>query len=147
MEFIPQKMVGLKGETLSVLFSDLNQDGKVDLFVANDREIPDMYYEGIENTFLKLLKKSSKISSTPMNTMSIETADFNNDLLLDLFSVDMNFRNEKQKPYCDSIDNLRLKSSCLVSQLVSLPAEIQFGPADDHFVPMQQYLPPYSIVH
>ncbi|MEC7965297.1 MAG: FG-GAP-like repeat-containing protein, partial [Pseudomonadota bacterium] len=37
---------GLPGETLSILFSDLDRDGAADLLVGNDFDIPDYFYRG-----------------------------------------------------------------------------------------------------
>lgn len=102
----------LPGETLSILLSDIDQDDYLDLMVANDREYPDHYYKGSKSGF-QVHSGANGLPVTPLNNMSIESADFNNDLRLDLFSVDMSFGISKQADYCavltDQIDQKNCK--------------------------------------
>ena len=47
--------------------------------------------------------------------MSIETADFNNDLLLDIFSTDMHVEDTRIKQnYCEPIQEMRVSSESVV---------------------------------
>ncbi|MEC7184097.1 MAG: VCBS repeat-containing protein, partial [Bdellovibrionota bacterium] len=104
----------LKGETLSTLLTDINQDGKVDLFTGNDFSIPDGLYLGQDKGKFQKIKKSDKIIPLISKfTMSFDSADINNDLHLDLFSAEMAFvGNKKDDNYCDSIKNKFAKSKC-----------------------------------
>jgi len=76
------------GFGLGVSIGDLNQDGWPDIYVANDYIEQDyLYYNNTDGTFTEALKTSLKhISNFSMGT---EIADFNNDGLLDIMSLDM----------------------------------------------------------
>ena len=74
------------GNTLTSLLSDINQDGLLDLMVGNDFEIPDRFYANIQGErFDQIIRKHELIPGSPILNMSIDTADFNNDLLLDVY--------------------------------------------------------------
>jgi len=95
--FTVQPLPGLPGETLSLLLSDLNQDGWLDLLVGNDFDEPDSYFWGQANaTWLAWPKDSLK--STTTTTMSIDSADINNDLLLDTYHAQIS-RNPASPPF------------------------------------------------
>lgn len=73
---------------LSATASDINGDGLVDIYVANDYEEPDFLYinrgDGtFDNTAHVSLKHMSNFS------MGADIADFNNDGYLDIFTCDM----------------------------------------------------------
>ncbi len=73
---------------LSTTASDLNGDGLVDLYVANDYEEPDFFYINRGNgTFADAAHLSLKHMSN--FSMGVDIADFNNDSYLDMFSSDM----------------------------------------------------------
>jgi len=74
------------GDTHSILLSDFNQDHHLDLIVGNDFRPPDAYYSGNGKGEFKLIKrKDGIIPVTTDTTMSIDTADYNNDLRLDIY--------------------------------------------------------------
>jgi len=98
---------GVKGETLSVLFSDFTADNTTDLIVTNDNQAPDLYYRN-----LKRIPINDVIPSTSLTTMSVDTADFNNDLLLDIFTADMSFGEGETSSYCDAISQAKQKTLC-----------------------------------
>ncbi len=99
----------ITGETLSILFSDVDQNGVTDLLVGNDYKEPDMYYfDFFEH---KTPDKRSKIKHTAASTMSIDTGDINNDLHLDLFLADMSFKKNSVN-YCDSIKDAEAYKKC-----------------------------------
>jgi hypothetical protein len=73
------------GETMASLVSDINGDGRLDLYESNDFIIPDYLYFGTVDRKLKRLKAPGiKQFATPFFSMSVDTADINNDLRLDL---------------------------------------------------------------
>ncbi len=111
--FSVQTASALQGDTLSILLSDFNQDDHVDLMVGNDREYPDQYYLTTKNQ-PKWQKSNHRdvIPGSSLNTMGIETADFNNDLLLDLFSTDMSFSTGSDKHYCDLLLDKTEQARC-----------------------------------
>ncbi len=76
----------VEGNTLSSLISDINHDGKMDLMVGNDFEVPDRFYINIDgNRFGQISSKQNLIPGSPELNMSIDTADYNNDLKLDIY--------------------------------------------------------------
>ncbi len=73
---------------LSTTASDLNGDGLVDIYVANDYEEPDFFYVNRgDGTFSNAAHVSLKHMSN--FSMGVDLADFNNDGDIDMFSSDM----------------------------------------------------------
>lgn len=89
------------GQTLSVLLTDLNGDREIDIVVGNDRQVPDIFYMGTGGGSFAYPPRGM-IPETSLNTMSYESADFNNDLKLDLFSTDMRFDQSGRTSYCEA---------------------------------------------
>ncbi|WP_162623274.1 FG-GAP-like repeat-containing protein [Confluentibacter sediminis] len=83
----------------AVTVGDFNKDGYPDIAVANDFDAPDVIYINQGN---KTFKNTSNTAykHTSYYSMGIDAADLNNDLLLDLYTVDM-----------VANDNFRLKSN------------------------------------
>ncbi|MBT8245053.1 MAG: VCBS repeat-containing protein [Winogradskyella sp.] len=73
---------------LSVSASDFNNDGWVDLYIANDYDAPDfMYYNSGDGTFRNVINEELKhITQLSMGT---DTGDINNDGFIDLMTTDM----------------------------------------------------------
>lgn len=78
-QFKSETLAGPEGETLTLLFTDLNQDGWPDLYVGNDFDEPDrVYFNGYGQ--LKPVKAAdSGIQRTPTTTMSADSGDIDND--------------------------------------------------------------------
>ena len=86
LEFKSQILDGIPGQTHSVLLSDINADGIPDLIIGNDYRVADTYYHGsLSKGFKKIRQQDGIIPLTTQNTMSIDTADFNNDLIPDIY--------------------------------------------------------------
>jgi len=76
------------GLSLGVMTTDFNQDGYPDIYVSNDFNVPDYYYQNNgDGTFSELLKSATR--HTSMFGMGVDAADINNDGLMDLGQVDM----------------------------------------------------------
>ncbi len=73
---------------LSVNASDFNNDGWIDLYIANDYSEPDfLYYNNGDGTFKNVTKE--KLKHITQLSMGSDAADINNDGFLDLISTDM----------------------------------------------------------
>ncbi|MFD0998566.1 VCBS repeat-containing protein [Ohtaekwangia kribbensis] len=73
---------------LSVNISDVNQDGWPDIYTTSDYSEHDCYYVNNKNgTFTQALQKS--FSHISKFSMGADIADFNNDALPDVFTLDM----------------------------------------------------------
>ena len=81
---------GIKGNyfTLSATWWDYDSDGDPDIYVSNDFTGPDMLYKNNGNGVFKDTIFSS-IPHTPWFSMGSDSADVNNDGLIDLFATDM----------------------------------------------------------
>ncbi|GGD17272.1 VCBS repeat-containing protein [Hyunsoonleella pacifica] len=73
---------------LSVNATDFNNDGWMDLYVANDYAEPDfMYYNNGDGTFTNVIH--DKLKHITQYSMGSDTGDINNDGLIDLLTTDM----------------------------------------------------------
>ena len=81
---------------LSVTASDLNNDGWIDIYITNDYSEPDLLYlnDG-DGTFTESIKKTTK--HIPAFGMGADIADFNNDLLADIYALDMMPEDNRRK--------------------------------------------------
>lgn len=92
-KFINQtKVLGIQSSTLSyglaVGISDVNQDGWPDFYVSNDYTIPDyLYINQAGKSFVNTI--NSSIGHTSHFSMGNDIADVNNDLMPDIFTLDM----------------------------------------------------------
>ena len=75
----------ITGDTLTVLFSDFDNDGSSDMIIGNDYQEPDIFYRGAAGDGFKEISAGEVIPSSPLATMSIDTADIDNDLDFDMF--------------------------------------------------------------
>jgi uncharacterized membrane protein YraQ (UPF0718 family) len=108
-----EKLNEVKGESNSLLLADINGDNLTDLLIGNDRLVPDKYYfnQG-KGVFKPISVASNIVPMTSMFTMSIDAADFNNDLKADLFSTDMTFARSSRDNYCSAIQEIDARNHC-----------------------------------
>ena len=79
---------GVEGYGLGVVASDVNLDGCIDLFIANDFQENDfLYMNNCDGTFTESIAKS--MGHTSQFSMGVDAADFNNDGWPDLIVLDM----------------------------------------------------------
>lgn len=79
---------GANNFSLNVSVGDINGDGYPDMYVTNDYEEQDFLYLNNKNgTFTEVAKKA--FGHISRNTMGTDLADYNNDLMPDLISLDM----------------------------------------------------------
>jgi hypothetical protein len=72
------------GETMASLISDINGDGFLDLYENNDFVVPDYLFFGSKDGLRRLKAPGVTGFPTPYFSMSVDTADINNDLRMDL---------------------------------------------------------------
>ena len=84
-QFRQNAMDEIYGATLAVLLSDFDNDGLADLIIGNDYMEPDIHYRGSSQGAFKPLQAGGIIPVSTLATMSIDTADIDNDLDLDIF--------------------------------------------------------------
>ncbi len=116
-------LTGLPGETLTMLFSDVNVDGTLDLLVGNDFELPDYVYLGDGTGHLKpITREQNLIPHTTNTTMAIKAADLHNDGTPEMYFAQIAGRSSgvserlKMQPlrhYCDAVENAKAKAICL----------------------------------
>jgi len=109
-----------EGFGLSCTAGDVNNDGWLDLYIANDFEEPDHLYLNNKNgTFTDVTKKAMK--HTALFSMGNDIADFNNDDYLDIYSVDMlpenhvrrNTQFETMSSFSMAFDSSQMIKNCL----------------------------------
>ena len=87
-EFQIKPVPGIEGQTLSTLFTDFNNDSYLDLLVGNDFEPTDNYYFGNgQGDFRPIIRDEGIIPHSTNWTMSLATADINNDLVPEIYSA------------------------------------------------------------
>ncbi len=85
LKFRQYPLQEIHGETLTVLWSDLDLDGWADMVIGNDYMEPDIFYQGLGRGEFRQMVQGGAVPITTNATMSIDTADFDNDLDLDIF--------------------------------------------------------------
>jgi len=121
-QFGVQPLPGMFGETLSALFTDFNSDGNIDLVIGNDFSQPDVFYEGDGTGALSVIKaESGLVPHTTETTMSIASADLDNDLKTDLYFTQVTGRSTNTEHVrqveplrvCDALADEELRNKCL----------------------------------
>ncbi|MCP4284957.1 MAG: hypothetical protein GY792_10960 [Gammaproteobacteria bacterium] len=126
---LPKARNEIPGNSLSALLSDINQDSRMDLMVGNDFEVADQYYINLGGDgFQAMQPGSTVIPESPLLNMSIDTADYNNDLLLDVYmtggawiaaadgKVAASFRKSN---YCERIEDKLEQKKCIQTWMLS----------------------------
>jgi enediyne biosynthesis protein E4 len=99
---------GINGSALSyglgLGISDVNQDGWPDFYVSNDYTVADYLYINNKNgTFTNQVQSS--LSYTSQFSMGNDVADYNNDGLTDIFTLDMLPEDNKRQKLLLAADN------------------------------------------
>ena len=121
-EFRPEPLSGIVGETLAILLSDWSGDGNLDLVVGNDFDPPDIYYLGNETgSFRELFRQDEMIPISTAATMSIDTADVDNDLVPEIYLTNIAMRpsdvgsagvGPETEGYCIGIEDAAVRAAC-----------------------------------
>jgi uncharacterized membrane protein YraQ (UPF0718 family) len=104
---------GIPGETLSILLSDIDNNGTQDLLVGNDFEVPDYFYLGDgQGGFTAITHQDGRIPMTTTTTMSVSATDLTNDGRSEIYlaqiagrasGVSSRLRMQPIEQYCDGI--------------------------------------------
>jgi uncharacterized membrane protein YraQ (UPF0718 family) len=127
LQFETIDLPGIPGQTQTSLISDINGDHIPDVMVGNDYRVADTFYLGNGAGDLKKIKnQDGVIPVTTQNTMSMDTADFNNDLRPDIYLSNIGFSRgidvvsnifgdamkESGRAFCDSGESALSASEC-----------------------------------
>jgi hypothetical protein len=92
---------------LGIGVADINLDGWPDFYVSNDYSVPDFLYINNKNgTFTDVIEAG--IGHTSHSSMGNEIADFNNDGLPDIFTLDMLPEDNRRQKLLVGLDNYEL---------------------------------------
>ncbi|PCI29927.1 hypothetical protein COB52_02010 [Candidatus Kaiserbacteria bacterium] len=80
--------------SLASILSDIDNDRDLDLIVGNDFKTPDYYYLNTGTSMEEVFSNEGLIPVSALDTMSIDSADIDNDGLVDLFFTG-NMRNNR----------------------------------------------------
>ncbi len=83
--FRGEPLAGPEGETLSLLFIDLNADGWLDLYVGNDFDEADRIYLNDSGQLKPVAAGAAGIPYSTTTTMSIDSGDIDNDGVPELY--------------------------------------------------------------
>ncbi len=113
---------GTPGETLSILLSDFDQDGDLDLIEGNDFDEPDEFYLGNgKGDWREISRQDSIIPIATHTTMSVKTADLDNDLDFEIYlsqiagrsqGVSERLRMTGWDNYCKDIERSEDRETC-----------------------------------
>ncbi len=91
-KFSVHKLPGHPGTPTSIMLSDFTGDNVLDLAVGNDFGAPDYFYVGAgDGTFRIITPEENIFPYTTHDTMSISSADINNDLVPEIYVAELSY--------------------------------------------------------
>lgn len=120
-------------QTLSMLLSDINGDGKLDLIVGNEDRGPDNFYiGGDKGKFRPITRTSGMIPHSTATTMSVTSADIDNDLAPEIYIGQISnthpqkgMERDVSARICDEIVDAAHRRNCreILSVHVGMPSQ------------------------
>jgi len=121
-QFRATDLPGIPGETLSILWSDINGDAHADLIVGNDFDVPDYFYLGDGAGGLSMIAHDSGlIPQTTTTTMAIKTGDLTGAGRPDIYmaqiagrssGVSETLKMQDLDLYCSAIEDETARATC-----------------------------------
>ena len=112
----------IPGETLSILLSDIDDNGTLDLWVGNDFEIPDAIYLGDGGGGVsQITYQDQLIPQTTTTTMAVKSADLTGNGNPEVYlaqiagrssGVSDTLKMQRLELYCDGIQNPTAQATC-----------------------------------
>jgi len=112
----------IPGETLSLLLSDIDDNGTLDLWAGNDFEIPDAIYLGDgAGGFAQITYQDQLVPQTTTTTMAVKSADLSGDGSPEVYlaqiagrssGVSSTLKMQRLELYCDGIQNPTAQTTC-----------------------------------
>jgi hypothetical protein len=133
--FEPEALPGPEGDTLSLLFADLNDDGWPDLLVCNDFDEPDHIYLNDHGKLRAVKAKDSPLPFSGMTTMSFDTGDLDNDGRPELYigQIAMGKMNELPKRLAPPVASCSMYTDMAdISRCTALAVPGRGGPRTGH---------------
>ncbi len=114
--FTPRALPGLDGETLTLLLSDLDRDGDLDLYAGNDFGPADVLAFGDgQGGFDEVHRSDEVLPYSGYTTMSLSAADIDNDLVPEIYLAQVAREDHHFVPipeYCEAYDRPQDQSTC-----------------------------------
>lgn len=120
-QFELNELKNVPGVPIGLLISDYNNDDNLDLIIGNDFDTPDYFYLGDgKGGFSQINKDSETVSLSTHDTMSIVSADIDNDLSPEIFMGDVSLYPDNHEDFfnlpiidvCQQIKNPDEKARC-----------------------------------
>jgi uncharacterized membrane protein YraQ (UPF0718 family) len=122
-----EELPGLPGETLTMLLTDIDADGNLDLLEGNDFEMPDMFYrvDG-KGGFTPITRAEGIIPQTTTTTMALKTADLHNDGVPEIYAAQIAGRSSgvhhlkvrEIGAYCEGIERPADLATCRTNMAI-----------------------------
>lgn len=96
--FEVKDLPGHSGIPTSIMVSDITGDGILDIGIGNDFGAPDYFYTGLGNAEFKMITKQDGVfTHSTYDTMSISSADINNDLVPEIYVAEIAYYDHDKK--------------------------------------------------
>ena len=113
LQYIEEDLQEFRGQALSVLLSDFTNNNNLDLITGDEFEAPDNFHWGDgEGGFHAIKKADGVIPASAHFNMSIDVADFNNDLYMDIYVSGVSTYKIFTENPCPNIQNNEERQKC-----------------------------------
>ncbi|HED33654.1 MAG TPA: hypothetical protein ENJ08_05460 [Gammaproteobacteria bacterium] len=97
-QFSVEELPGHPGIPTSIMLSDFSNDGVLDIVIGNDFGAPDYFYTGTGDGSFKMITVQDEVfTHSTYDTMSISSADINNDLVPEIYVAEIAYYDHHKK--------------------------------------------------